>query len=520
MNRLRVEGLLAAFPKLMGHNVKQHTFVETDSVRYVYQPLENGMYLLLITTKASNIVEDLGTLRLLAKVVPDVAGSLQEAAINDCAFELIFAFDEVLTAGGYKEEASIASIRTNLLMDSHEEKMHVMVEESKRAKAKEIMRSKAKGIKDQQMQQLKNSFMNGQMPTMGSGGGGGQPGGMQGFGGGGGQSGGMPGFDSYGDAGTGAPGAGGYDPYGYQKESAPEPEEPRVVKKGMKLGGGGGAAKKDSLMAAMAKEDNFFPMGGKKTDMGLGAKISAPSAAPSAPVTLVLEEKISVSMNREGSVESAEVKGTLSLTANTDLGSIALVSVNKQALASSGFTFQTHPKVNKPAYEKSGVLGLKKGGFPLNRPVGILRWSATGEEVAPITVNCWPEDEGSGSMNVNIEFELTRPDMTLNDVNILLPLGTTDPPSMESNDGQYKHDPRSGMLCWHFDVIDANNASGSMEFSIGGSNPDAFFPVQIQFSSQSLLCPVEVGSVQSSTDGSSIPNTLIKSVIPESYQCA
>ena len=57
MNRLRVEGLLAAFPKLQGTGNKQHTFVETDSVRYVYQPVES-IFLLLITNKASNIVED------------------------------------------------------------------------------------------------------------------------------------------------------------------------------------------------------------------------------------------------------------------------------------------------------------------------------------------------------------------------------------------------------------------------------------------------------------------------------
>ena len=55
MNRLRVEGLLAAFPKLMGTGNKQHTFIETDSVRYVWQPVES-IYLLLITNKASNIV--------------------------------------------------------------------------------------------------------------------------------------------------------------------------------------------------------------------------------------------------------------------------------------------------------------------------------------------------------------------------------------------------------------------------------------------------------------------------------
>lgn len=39
MSRIRIEGLLAAFPKLVGSG-KQHTYVETENVRYLYQPVE------------------------------------------------------------------------------------------------------------------------------------------------------------------------------------------------------------------------------------------------------------------------------------------------------------------------------------------------------------------------------------------------------------------------------------------------------------------------------------------------
>jgi len=67
MSRIRIEGLLAAFPKLIGIG-KQHTYVETENVRYVYQPIE-ALYLLLVTNKQSNILDDLETLRLLSKLV-------------------------------------------------------------------------------------------------------------------------------------------------------------------------------------------------------------------------------------------------------------------------------------------------------------------------------------------------------------------------------------------------------------------------------------------------------------------
>lgn len=45
-------------------------------------------------------------------------------------------------------------------------------------------------------------------------------------------------------------------------------------------------------------------------------------------------------------------------------------------------------------------------GFPKGRPVAVLRWSSStnDESMCPLTINCWPEDEGAGEMNVNIEY--------------------------------------------------------------------------------------------------------------------
>ena len=63
MPRMRVEGLFNSFPKLVDKTT-QHTFVDTESVRYLYQPIES-LYIVVITTKNSNMMEDLETLSLL-----------------------------------------------------------------------------------------------------------------------------------------------------------------------------------------------------------------------------------------------------------------------------------------------------------------------------------------------------------------------------------------------------------------------------------------------------------------------
>ena len=54
--------------------------------------------------------------------VPEYCSSLEESEVCQNAYELIFAFDEIV-ALGYRENVNLAQIRTFIEMDSHEEKM-------------------------------------------------------------------------------------------------------------------------------------------------------------------------------------------------------------------------------------------------------------------------------------------------------------------------------------------------------------------------------------------------------------
>jgi hypothetical protein len=167
MSRSRIEGLLTAFSKLITKD-KQHTFIETDSVRYVYQALMDKLYCVLITTKTSNILEDLETLRLFVRVINEYTSvpnktSSDEQAILDNAFTLIFAFDEIV-ALGYRESVNMSQVRTFIEMDSHEERVYVAVRQTQERDAKQKMREKAKELsKLQRTQQLKGPSINSSM---------------------------------------------------------------------------------------------------------------------------------------------------------------------------------------------------------------------------------------------------------------------------------------------------------------------------------------------------------------------
>ena len=177
--------------------------------------------------------------------------------------------------------------------------------------------------------------------------------------------------------------------------------------------------------------------------------------------------------------------------------------------------------MNKASYDKSGLLQLKDAskGFPSQRPVGILKWtfSSTSDEMVPLKINCWPEEESRGQMNVSIEYSMDVKHMELMGVRIRIPLGTSESPVILNMDGTHRHNASAQEMIWELDLIDSSNSSGSLEFTIAQKNADAFFPISVSFESTKLFCNLDVASVRSADGSVPIQYGLQKSMGADEY---
>uniref|UniRef100_A0A1I7UP54 Coatomer subunit delta n=1 Tax=Caenorhabditis tropicalis TaxID=1561998 RepID=A0A1I7UP54_9PELO len=472
MTKARLEGLLDAFPKLIGNEkeaaTRQHTFVETDSVRYVYHPLDN-IYMTLVTTKNSNILEDLETLRLFVRVIPEYCRSNEEKEILNNAFDLVFAFDEIVTLG-YRESVNLAQIRTFTEMDSHEERVFMQIKEAQEKAAKQAMAEKAKELKRAQ----KEALSRGLKPSYQS---------------------------STGISSSSVPSA----------AAVSEPVAPRVAAPKGPIGGGkalklgGKTTNEDDFLNTLRQQGQSIASVEKSTGAAsLAAPVSTTPRVKREAVHVRTDEKINARVSRDGGLESGEVQATVSLSvASPDLNSVAIQMSNTSV---AGTQLQVHPNLDKKEWQTSSVLKVKPNGkpYPVNSDVGILKWkmALTEEEQLPISLNCWPQ-EGSDGVDVNIEYTLQREDITLQNVRIIIPLPTATSPVVGECEGSYEYHKTKNVIVWSMPVIDSSNPTGTLEFSVPNGHSDHFFPVTVGFTSENLFVPITVKEV-SKTDGSAV----------------
>ncbi|KAF9476942.1 hypothetical protein BDN70DRAFT_995325 [Pholiota conissans] len=498
MTRTRIESLLASFPKLIPTNT-QHTSVETADVRYVYQPLED-LYILLITNKASNILQDIDTLHLFARVVSDLCRSADEREILKNAFELLGAFDEIVSLG-YRENVNLMQVRSVLEMESHEEKIQEIIARNKEAEAKEELKRRAKQLEMQRREQQRRAA---------SGGGGG---------------------NSY----LGGGNIGGYSPV--SRFEAPEistsstsrltstpsstaARAPAFKGSGMKLGSK--KTKQAELLDALGGDvlasthiseptTPVHPVHEPPAVQKVSGRGSLPEVEAQS-VHIIIKESISLSILRDGGVQSMELKGDMNLQvtdpANAHL-KITLATPDTE-LGGSGLQFKQHPNVAKFVPGQPRVVALKDSSraFPVGQSLAVLKWryAGTDESNVPLSINCWPSPSNDGTCEVSIEYELENENVTLYDVVISIPLPDGSYPTVSSHSGEWSLDPSSHSLAWSIPIISPSDESktGSLIFNVGGVDVGAFFPVEVSFIGQGSLAGVAVASVDK-INGDSAP---------------
>ncbi|XP_014253456.1 coatomer subunit delta [Cimex lectularius] len=470
MTKARIEGLLAAFPKLMSTG-KQHTFVETDSVRYVYQPLEK-LYMVLITTKNSNILEDLETLRLFSRVIPDFCRSMDESEIAISGFDLIFAFDEIV-ALGYRESVNLSQIRTYVEMDSHEEKVYQAVRQTQEREAKNKMREKAKELQRLRMEAGKKGVKPSSVQSMGG----------------------------FGPSST------------YSNPIVETPVEPsnsypynmksNVSVNAMKLGGK--SRDVESFVDQLVSEGERV-VSPQTSAKPVTTKLPVTPIANTEEVHLKQEEKIVVKVGRDGGVQTFELHGLVTLRITNEKW--ARIRIGLDNNDTRGIQLQTHPNVDKELFKSKSKIGLKNPSkpFPLDIDVGVLKWryQTQDESALPLTINCWPSENGQGGCDVNIEYGLEHRHLELNDVTISIPLPIGCSPVVTECDGEYKHESRRNLLQWILPVIDNSNKTGVLEFSAGTAIPSDFFPLSISFVSKSPYADLKAVEVLMVDDDSPV----------------
>jgi hypothetical protein len=465
--RSRIEGLLAAFPKLLsGNENQQHTFIETTSVRYLYQRFED-LFLIVITNKSSNIIEDLETLRILSKAIPEFCGStLSEKAIVDNGFELIFAFDEVVSLG-YKESVTIEQIRTFTDLDSSEEKIYEMIEKNKEREAHEEAKRRIKEMDRERREREKMG-----LPAN-------NPGSITSS---------MARNTAY-----SASSSKFEEPYISKPVSNYKPE-PQRTRRGMQLG------KKPQAQGLL---EQVHQEGEQVLDQTHGSN-RGPESAPinRDPVEISVNEQISCSLNSDGTLRQLQVNGEFLVTITDEAANHAHIAINHR----NDIQFRIHPNINRDLFNERSVLAIiPNKAYPVDSPTGVLKWrhQATSDRDIPLTISVWP-NVSHDKTNVTVEYEVS-PHFELSDVVIKIPVVGRTAPRVDSVEGSHKFDTKNNVLEWLLPYVNKDNPRGSIEFVVeqwdNSGNASWLFPVLVNFNSRLTFCSLKViGVTQPNND--------------------
>ncbi|SCU87930.1 LANO_0D00540g1_1 [Lachancea nothofagi CBS 11611] len=510
----RVTELLSNFQGLVANSSSQHTFVEDEHVRYVYKPFDD-YYIILITNRQSNIIQDLDTLKLFAQIMNSYLSSFDEHEIFENAFEILSSFDEVITMG-YKENLSMAQINTYLSMESHEEKIQEIIERNKEFEAAEDRKRRAKEISRKEQERKMGipsmgldamRFQTSNDPNLSNA------------------------YSSY--YSQASPAA--QQSYYHTQQKAPAAESPAPLPMESSLGGKGmklGGARRSGLGAHVAQLHT--PARQAVAPVTSSLQVEEPEKTVNNGILVSVKEVVSAQISREGNVESSELKGSLELRVNNQQLAHARLALDSNIDAKDkSFQFKTHPNIDKNLFLTSAIVGLRdqKKAFPFNdQSLAVLRWRKVGavddSVLVPLQISSWvsPSESDQGMFDVTFELEMRESyNESLNDLRFALPVFTENVRvNDEFNDlgaSIESIDDENGVVV-KIETIEPQ-ATATFSLTVEAEYEDALFPVSVLFSNHAAhnsFSGIKVSQVVSSNEESEeLPFDAVASLRTEEY---
>ena len=557
LSKDRILELLSNFQALVADISSNHTFVEDEHVRYVYKPFDD-YYIILITNRQSNIIQDSSTLNLFSQTVNSYLSDFSEQEIFENAFEILSSFDEIICMG-YKENLTFSQVNTYLTMESHEERIQEIIERNKEIEAAEERKRRAKEIARREQERKRGVLsvedigINPNRPSAGIGAG----------------------------MGVGSRLMGSNDPNlanaynSYYSHASPAAQQSYMKQQQqqqrMSVGGTYGEEGLEGGAGSRFQE-RPFRTGMKLSRAGAGAgtggrmergRISSMQSASTAAagsrrtisgsshypgeeeepkpenngILIQVNETISAQISRDGAIQSSELKGVLELRINdADLARASIHLADDLDVKDRSFQFKTHPNIDKNMFLKDRVLALreKTKAFPHNdQTLGVLRWRKLGgiddSSFVPLMLSTWvtPGSSSTSTFDVTVEFEVNQiyadsSSVVLNDLTFTIPVPTD---AVKINDDGNDFNARIldindevGIIIGLDTPLEANQ-SGSFSFTINAEMEDALFPINTSFKVRDFaISGVAIKDVVQAEDSSeSLPFDVIKSLKTSEY---
>ena len=154
ITRMDLEEYIVQFSRGVD-SCKEITHFESDKVRYIFIPIDS-LYLILITTKNSNIIEDTEILKLIYRLIQDLCNTINSETIVKNAFEIMLGIDDIVSLG-YRNSVNLGQIKQYLQMESIEEQEFKRKKREQEEKVQKELAAKGREFDKQRREKKFNS---------------------------------------------------------------------------------------------------------------------------------------------------------------------------------------------------------------------------------------------------------------------------------------------------------------------------------------------------------------------------